>query len=289
MKLKWVSSSKSLWFALQILELLEEWKSESSAVLPAWLAVVVQIIAALLLEVLVGKTGAFVWICFMDTDLEFGFLCCPETRMSFKGCWFPPQFHECTSLRSVGGAGLPALWGSHFGWRLSGLSTRKMLQSALPASFFLPVKDSQAELFIQKHPFPLCLPWTKLPLQSFLFLRQWVVLLCAWGCSFYALFFLAMGKWENEKRIFCFLDSGIPLVAHWGREKELKSMYKEGKIAKADGKSTSKTSVVILDHGILIHAEMWELFNSEGDFKYYRTMNMLQRDKSPRREAGVKP
>lgn len=66
-------------------------------------------------------------------------------------------------------------------------------------------------------------------------------------------------------------------------------MYKEGKIAKADGKSTSKTSVVILDHGILIHAEMWELFNSEGDFKYYRTMNMLQRDKSPRREAGVKP
>lgn len=52
-------------------------------------------------------------------------------------------------------------------------------------------------------------------------------------------------------------------------------MYKEGKIAKADGKSTSKTSVVILDHDTLIHAEMWEIFNCEGDFKYYRTMNML--------------
>lgn len=84
----------------------------------------------------------------MDTDLEFGFMCCPKTCMSFKRYCFPPQLHERTSLSSVGGAGLPALWGSHFGRRLSGLSTRTMVQSVLPACLlFLPVKDNQAEFF----------------------------------------------------------------------------------------------------------------------------------------------
>lgn len=78
-----------------------------------------------------------------------------------------------------------------------------------------------------------------------------------------------------SREYFACLDSGIQLIAHWGREKELKSMYKEGKIAKADGNSTSKTFVVILDHNILIHAEMWKILNSEGNFKDYRTMNML--------------
>lgn len=50
-------------------------------------------------------------------------------------------------------------------------------------------------------------------------------------------------------------------------------MYKEGKIAKADGSSASKTFVVVLDHDILIHAEMWKILNSGGDFKDNRTMN----------------
>lgn len=215
----------------------------------------------------------------MGTDLEPGFMCCPETRYVFQRMLVPPQFHECTSLRSVGGAGLPALWGSHFGWRLSGLSIRKMLQSVLPAVFFffLPVKDNHAELFSYRstYPFALCLAWTKLPLQSFLFLRQWVFLLCAWSCSFYILFFLAMGKGENEKRIFCLLGLRNPVGSTLRGEKELKSLYKEGKIAKADENSTSRIFVVILDHDILIHAEMWEILNSEGDFKGYRTMNML--------------
>lgn len=52
-------------------------------------------------------------------------------------------------------------------------------------------------------------------------------------------------------------------------------MYKYGKIAKADGNSTSKIFVVILDSDILIHAEMWEVLNSEGHFKEYWKMNML--------------
>lgn len=69
-----------------------------------------------------------------------------------------------------------------------------------------------------------------------------------------------------RREYFASLDSGIQSVAHWGREKELKSMYKEGKITKADGKSTSKTFVVILDHEILIHTDV-EDFKSVGDFK----------------------
>lgn len=142
----------------------------------------------------------------MDTDLEFGFLCCPETRMSFKGCWFPPQFHECTSLRSVGGAGLPALWDSHFGWRVSGLSTRKMLQSALPDSFFLPVKDSQAELFLYRST-PLLSAWHGPSFPCSLSFSSGNELFCSVlrVADSIIFFFLAMGKGENEKRIFCLL------------------------------------------------------------------------------------
>ena len=91
-----------------------------------------------------------------------------------------------------------------------------------------------------------------------------------------------------RKEHFACLDSGIQLVAHRGREKEPKSMFKEGEKATADGNSTSKIFVMVSDHNLLIHAETRQILNSEGDFREYRAKSMLYRGKRPLREVEVK-
>lgn len=59
--------------------------------------------------------------------------------------------------RSEGGTGLPATSGSRFGWRFSGLPTRKMVQSVLSAFFLW--RTIRQNFFIQKYLFYHCLLW----------------------------------------------------------------------------------------------------------------------------------
>lgn len=162
----------------------------------------------------------------MDTEFEFGFispLWCTiikenhllpwDTCMSFKGCQFTPQLHECISLRD---------W-----WELQGCQHCRALAlagdfqvspqgkrfnlSCLPVFFFFLWRTIRQNFFIQKDLFSHCLVWTKLSLQPFLFLRQWVLMLCTWSCGFYAFFLPVMGKGENEKRTFCLLGLRKPV------------------------------------------------------------------------------
>lgn len=102
----------------------------------------------------------------MDTDFESGLiipLWCTTAKEKHLLPWDVNVFQRMSvhpsvtcvhfTERSVGGTGLSPLAGSHFGWRLSGLSTRKMVQSMLPACLFLlPVKDNQPEFFHTKVP-----------------------------------------------------------------------------------------------------------------------------------------
>lgn len=199
MKLKWASSSKSSWFALQILELLEdEWKlccalcmtgcsSPNNSSFTHSKFMLASLLLCFCLDIFYGYRFR-IWIYVLPWDMYvFQRMLVPPL---VSGGHFTDISGRCRAASTVG---------SHFGWRLSGLSTRKMLQSVLPASFISSCEGQSSRIFfMQKCPFVLCLARSKLPLQSLLLLRQWVLLLCAWGCSFYTLLFLAIGKGENE-------------------------------------------------------------------------------------------
>lgn len=212
-------------------------------------------------------------------------MCCPESRMSFKGCWFPRSvswghFTEISGrCRAASTVGLSL-------WLEASPQGKCSNLSCLPVFYFFLWRTIKQNLFHTE--VPLC-SWPGMDQASpavFPFPKANSSALCL---GLQLLYFTFPGNEERSKwEYFACLDSVIQLIAHWEREKELKSTYKEGKIAKADRNSTSKTFVVILDHDIQIHAEMWEILNSEGYFKDYRTMNMLQRGKRPWREAGVK-
>lgn len=151
----------------------------------------------------------------MDTDFEPGLIiplwcttaeeiiCYPETCMSFKGCQFTPQLHECILLRDrweVQGCHHCQALTLAGGFQVS-LQGKWSNLCCLPVFFFFLWRTISQNFFIQNYLFSHCLAWTKLSLQPFLFLRQWVLLPCTWTCSFYAFFLLVMGKGENENNI----------------------------------------------------------------------------------------
>lgn len=148
MKLKWASSSKSSWFALQILELLEdEWKlccalcmtgcsSPNNSSFTHSKFMLASLLLCFCLDIFYGyRFRIWIYVLPWDTYVFQRMLVPPLV----SGGHFTDISGRCRAASTVG---------SHFGWRLSGLSTRKMLQSVLPACLlFLPVKDNQAEFF----------------------------------------------------------------------------------------------------------------------------------------------
>lgn len=227
MKLKWVSSSESSLFALQILELLEEWKL-------CWGPCIT------------GSSpnnSSFTHSCWQDwcfcLDMFYGYrfriwiYVQPWDMYVFQRMLVPPSvwwmhFTEITGrCRVTSTVGL-SLWLEAF-WSLHQENSPICLACL---SFFLPMKDNQAEFFSYRST-PSFPAWHGPSFPCSLSFSSGNEFFCSvLGVAAFILYFSwQWGKEKMRREYFACLDSWIQLVVHWGREKDLKSMDKEGKTA----------------------------------------------------------
>lgn len=179
----------------------------------AWLAVVVQIIAVLLIRGSCWQDWCFCLDMFYGYRFRIWIYVLPWDMYVFQRMLVSPSvswvhFTEISErCRAASTVGL-SLWLEAFR-----SLHKENAPICLACQSFISSCEGQSSriFFMQKCPFALCLAQTKLPLQSLLFLRQWALLLCAWGCSFYTLLFLPIKEGENEKRIFCLLGLRNPV------------------------------------------------------------------------------
>lgn len=182
---------------------------ESFAVVPAWLAVVVQIIAALLTQSSCWQDWCFCLDIFYGYRFRIWIYVQPWDRYVFQRMLVPPSvswvlFTEISGrCRAASTVGL-SLWLEAF-WSLLKENAPICLACL---SFFLPMKDNQAEFFSYGST-PRSLPGMDQASPVVFTFPQ--AMSSSALCSLFTLFFLAVGKGENEKRIFCLLGVMNPV------------------------------------------------------------------------------